>query len=80
MCREPGQGTATLYLQVFLVVVVHDSQEDGHEDVSVDEDVENEEGCEDEAGAVGRHPAGKRREQSGRYTKTRPSVHFLPKA
>ena len=28
-----------LYLQVFFVVVVNDGQEDGHEDVGVDEDV-----------------------------------------
>ena len=49
------------YLQVFLVVVVHDGQEDRHEDVRVDEDVQDEEYGEDEAGVVGGHPANDRR-------------------
>lgn len=45
-----------LYLQVFFIVVVYDSQEDGHEDVSVDKDVHNEEDCEEEVGVVCWHP------------------------
>ena len=42
---------------MFFVVVVDDGQEDGHEDVGVDEDVHDEEDGEDEAGVVRRHPA-----------------------
>ena len=57
MC-EPTASRAIgpSYLQVFFVVVVHDGQEDGHEDVGVDEDVEDEEDGEEEAGVVCRHP------------------------
>lgn len=48
------------YLEVFFVVVEHDSQEDRHEDVRVDEDVKDEEYGENRAGVVGRHPANKK--------------------
>lgn len=34
---------STHYLQVFFVVVIHNSQEERHEDVSVDNDKGNEE-------------------------------------
>lgn len=44
-------------LQVLLVVVVDDGQEDGHEDVGVDEEVKDEEDGKDGAGVVRRHPA-----------------------
>lgn len=49
-----------MYLQVFFVVVVNNSQEDRHEDVCVDEDVHNEENDENSAGVVRRHPANKK--------------------
>lgn len=48
------------YLQVFLVVVVDDGQEDGHEDVVIDEDVQDEEDGKDEAGVVRWHPANEK--------------------
>ena len=48
------------YLQILLVVVVDDGQEDGHEDVGVDEDVQDEEDGEDVAVVVRRHPANKK--------------------
>ena len=43
------------------VVVVDDGQEHGHEDVVVDEDVQDEEDGEVIAGVVCRHPANKKR-------------------
>lgn len=49
-----------MYLQVFFVVVVNNSQEDGHEDVRVDEDVHDEENGENSAGVVCRHPANEK--------------------
>lgn len=45
------------HLQVLLVVVVDDGQEDGHEDVGVDQEVQDEEDGKDGAGVVRRHPA-----------------------
>lgn len=51
------------YLQVFFVVVVDDGQEDGHEDVGVDEDVQDEEDGEAIAGVVRRHPANEKQKR-----------------
>lgn len=48
------------YLQVFFVVVVDDGQEDGHEDVGVDENIQDEEDGEDKARVVCRHPANEK--------------------
>lgn len=59
------------YLQVFFIVVVDDGQEDGHEDVGVDEDIQDEEDGEEEAGIVRRHPAKEKQKTKGaghRYT------------
>lgn len=58
--RSRGARGDASYLQVFLVVVVDDGQEDGHEDVGVDEDVQDEEDGEDEAAVVRRHPAAEK--------------------
>lgn len=44
------------HLQVLLVVVVNDGQEDGHEDVGVDQEVQDEEDGKDGAGVVRWHP------------------------
>lgn len=41
---------------MLLVVVVNDSEEDRHEDVGVDEDVDDEEDSKPGAGVVRRHP------------------------
>lgn len=45
------------HLEVLLVVVVDDGEEDGHEDVGVDQEVQNEEDGKEGAGVVRRHPA-----------------------
>lgn len=45
------------HLEVLLVVVVDDGEEDGHEDVGVDQEVQNEENGKEGAGVVRRHPA-----------------------
>lgn len=52
-CISPARGR---YLQVLLVVVVNDCEEDRHEDVGVDEDVDDEEESKPGAGIVRRHP------------------------
>lgn len=58
-------GTGSRYLEVLFVVVVNNSQENGHEDVGVDEDVKNEEDGEPGAGIVRWHPAEEKQETSG---------------
>lgn len=63
-----------LYLQVFLVIVEHDGQEDGHEDVGVDEDIHDEEDGEHGAGVVRRHPAN---EEKRKHAVKLMMCHFL---
>lgn len=45
---------------MFFVVVEHNSQEDRHEDVRVDEDVQDEEQGKNRVGVVCRHPANEK--------------------
>lgn len=52
-CINPA---GSRYLQVLLVVVVNDCKEDRHEDVGVDEDVDNKEERKPGAGIVRWHP------------------------
>lgn len=52
-CISPA---GSRYLQVLLVVVVNDCEEDRHEDVGVDEDVDNKEERKPGAGIVRWHP------------------------
>lgn len=58
-----GRQSTPSYLQVFFVVVVNDGQEDGHEDVGVDEDVQDEEDGKARAGIVGRHPVNEKQKR-----------------
>lgn len=54
--RQHEASQTPSYLQVLFVVVEDDGQEGRHEDVGVDEDVQDEEEGEEDVGVVRRHP------------------------
>lgn len=59
-CCVLHQPAGSRYLQVLLVVVVNHCEEDRHEDVGVDEDVDNKEERKPGAGIVCWHPGKER--------------------